>query len=90
MNRVFLSILFALAGLLGFCDTASACTSCFNGGAEVPITDALNGAIFMMLGMLALVLGSFVAFFVYLAKKAKMPLPEHALLARCLSQEGAH
>jgi len=50
--------------------SALACPVCF-GATDAPIAGAVNLAIFALLGVTGAVLGSFVAFFIYLAKKAK-------------------
>jgi len=67
--------------------SAQACTICFNGYAPEADVRALNGAIFMMVAVLVCVLGSFIAFFVHLARKAKKPLPEHLALVESLNTE---
>lgn len=67
-----------------------ACTVCFNGNASQDDVTALNGAIFLMFGVLALVLGSFVAFFVHLARKAKQPLPEHVAFMHSINEDDSH
>ena len=48
-----------------------ACPVCF-GATDSPIASALNLAILALLGITCAVLGGFVAFFVYLAKRAKL------------------
>jgi hypothetical protein len=51
--------------------TAWACPVCF-GATDSPIAGALNLAILALLGITGTVLGGFVAFFVYLARRAKL------------------
>lgn len=67
-----------------------ACTVCFNGNASQDDVTALNGAIFLMFGVLALVLGSFIAFFIHLARKASQPLPEHVAFMQSLNDDDSH
>ncbi len=50
--------------------TASACPVCY-GALEGPIADAVNLAIFALLGVTLTVLGGFAAFFIHLAKRAR-------------------
>lgn len=60
----------ALAFLLAHIPTAAqACTACM-GDPSSKTAGAINAAIFLMLGVLALMLGSFVAFGFYLVKHA--------------------
>jgi hypothetical protein len=49
---------------------ALACPVCF-GATDSPIAGAVNLAIFALLGVTGAVLSGFVAFFIYLARKAK-------------------
>jgi hypothetical protein len=60
----------ALTGIALTPVAALACPVCF-GSTDAPIAGAVNLAIFALLGVTGAVLGSFVAFFVYLARKAK-------------------
>jgi len=69
--------------------SAEACTICFNGYAPEEDIRALNGAIFLMVGVLICVLGSFIAFFMHLARKAKEPLPEHLALVESLESKSS-
>ncbi len=48
-----------------------ACPACY-GAADSPMTDGMNVAILSLLGITGGVLAGFVAFFVYLRKRAKM------------------
>jgi hypothetical protein len=50
---------------------AWACPVCF-GATDSPVAGALNLAILALLGITGAVLGGFVAFFVYLARRAKL------------------
>ena len=47
-----------------------ACPVCF-GASDSPLAAAVNMGIFVMLGFVAVVLGAFAAFFVYLARRAR-------------------
>jgi hypothetical protein len=73
--RILLLASTGLAGLLPA--TASACSVCM-GGANTKTAGAINGAIFLMLGFVALMLGGLGAFIYQLVKRANAPLPPHA------------
>lgn len=47
-----------------------ACPVCF-GQSDSPLASAINMGVIMMLGVVAVMLGSFAAFFVYLNRRAK-------------------
>lgn len=57
-------LVFALA------EPAFACPVCF-GATDSPVAQGINLAILALLGITGAVLGSFVAFFIYLAKRAR-------------------
>lgn len=59
---------------------AQACAVCF-GAPGSDVNQAMGMAIFLMLGVLAVVLGSFIGFFFYLRKRASAPLPDYVELA---------
>jgi len=48
------------------------------GTTQSKLAPAVNGAIFVMLGVLLFVLPAFGFFMFYIARRAKMPLPPHA------------
>jgi hypothetical protein len=48
-----------------------ACPVCF-GQSDSPLASAINMGVIMMLGVVAVMLGSFAAFFVYLNRRAKL------------------
>jgi hypothetical protein len=50
---------------------ALACPVCF-GASDSPLAAAINMGVIMMLGVVAVMLGSFGAFFVYLNRRAKL------------------
>jgi hypothetical protein len=56
---------------------AFACTVCM-GDSNSRFAEAANGAIFLMLGLLACVLGLLSAFGIYLYKMSSQPIPPHA------------
>jgi hypothetical protein len=60
-----------LAALLILPHTASACAVCF-GNSDSPWAKALNWGILALLGVVLMVLGGIVAFFVHMAKRARM------------------
>jgi len=74
-----------LAALL-LAPQAHACSVCF-GKAGSPMTEAANGAIIFMLALLVAVLGSFIGFFVYLARKARNPLADHEILGQMIAAD---
>jgi hypothetical protein len=49
---------------------ALACPVCF-GASDSPLANAINMGVIMMLGVVAVMLGSFGAFFIYLNRRAK-------------------
>jgi hypothetical protein len=49
---------------------ALACPVCF-GASDSPLANAINMGVIMMLGVVAAVLGSFAAFFIYLNRRAR-------------------
>ena len=55
---------------------ASACSVCM--GATPKTGEAINGAIFLMLGFIFAILGGVGAFIYNLAKRARSPLPPHS------------
>ncbi len=64
--------------------SAEACSVCM-GGAGSSLGEAANGAIFVMLGVLGGVLGLIVMAGYSVVKRAQLPLPPHAELARSIS-----
>jgi hypothetical protein len=66
----------SIALLQGMEQMAAACTVCM--GANGPLGEAANGAIFVMLGVLFLVLGLISLVGYSLVKKGQAPLPAHA------------
>lgn len=73
---------------LSLAPAARACSVCF-GNKDTPVTQAANGAILFMLAVLIPVLAGFFGFIVYLVRKQSEPLPEHALVARMLDEDGS-
>lgn len=67
----------AMLPILAAAPSARACSVCF-GGADSNVNQAMSMAILFMLGILVVVLGMFVGFFLYLWKKASAPEPDHA------------
>ncbi len=53
--------------------SAHACGVCFTGDGTV-LTGAVNGMLFAMLGAVALVLGAFLTFIVYLARRERQAI----------------
>ena len=72
-----------LAMWVGFTRSAAACTVCMGGDGTVG--EAANGAIFVMLGVLATVLGFISVVGFLIVRKGHMPLPPHAELVRSLA-----
>lgn len=75
-----------IAGLLvaALIQNAPACTACM-GDSTGPIGEAANGAIFVMLGVLALVLGLISLAGYSLVKRANLPVPPHVELVRSIA-----
>lgn len=73
MNRSHrMAVLIAIAFVVTFgMQTVIACPSCY-GAADSPMTEGMNMAILSLLGITGGVLVSFVAFFVYLRRRARM------------------
>ncbi len=63
---------------------AQACTACM-GASTGPIGEAANGAIFVMLGVLAFVLGLISLAGYSIVRRSRVPVP-HAELVRSLSE----
>jgi hypothetical protein len=61
-----------------------ACDACM-GGKDPNIRPAVNGAIFFMLGMVAMMATGLGLFMRYLSKRAKMPLAPHEELAQMMT-----
>ena len=77
MKRSTLSLgILSIVLLQCFDQVAAACTVCM--GANGPLGEAANGAIFVMLGVLFLVLGLISLVGYSLVKKGQAPLPAHA------------
>ncbi len=73
-------LLLALSFVLLGVSEAQACTVCFNGADKV-MADSLNGAIFMMVGALFVVMGGIGCFVFQLVQRARNPIPDHLILA---------
>jgi hypothetical protein len=58
-------------GLLAAPRAALACPVCF-GQSDSPLAWGVNMGVFMMLGLVAVVLSAFAAFFVYLMRRARL------------------
>ena len=58
---------------------------CLHGRKDPTIRPAVNGAIFFMLGMVALMATGVGLFMRYLAKRADMPLPPHEELVQMMT-----
>ena len=66
-------LLLAGAILLQFSATTDACTACM-GDTNSKTAEAMNGAIFLMLGCIGTMLGGIVAFAICLMRRANAPL----------------
>jgi hypothetical protein len=75
------SFLWACAGT----PYAFGCTACM-GASNSALGEAANGAIFVMLGVLALVLGLISLAGYSLVRRSRLPMPPHQELARSLSE----
>ena len=91
MTRTTCSRLFALATaatLAALPSTAAACAACM-GDVNSKSAGAMNNAVFLLLGFLAVALGMVVAFAITLMKRAAAPLPPHAEFSHPDSEPGA-
>ena len=61
------------------------CTACM-GASNSPLGEAANGAIFVMLGVLGLVLGLISLVGYSLVRRARLPIPPHQELVRSISE----
>ena len=82
-----------LGFLLGICVLSSrpalACTVCMGANGSA-IGEAANGAIFVMLGVLALVLGLIVVAGYSVVRRGRLPVPPHAELLRSMTNSEAN
>jgi len=74
----------AALALMTLPDVARACDACM-GGKDPNIRPAINGAIFFMLGMVALMTTGLGLFIRYLAKRANAPLAPHEELVQMMT-----
>ncbi len=65
---------------------ALACAVCM-GAPGSPVVDATNGFIFAMLGFLGTMLTGILGFVLYLAHRAKAPIPPHEELASAVFKQ---
>lgn len=79
-----LAILIGVSILVVLPEAASACAACM-GDPNSKSAGAINGAIFLMLGFIALILGSVGGFMFYLVRRANSPTPPHAELAQMMT-----
>ncbi len=92
MTRSACSRLFAFATsavLTALPSTAAACAACM-GDVNSKSAGAINNAVFLLLGFLAVALGMVVAFAISLMRRAAAPLPPHAEFSHHDSDSGAH
>ncbi|MDB6148651.1 MAG: hypothetical protein JWQ44_99 [Chthoniobacter sp.] len=83
INRFFGAFL-ALV-LLHLPTAAQACTACM-GDANSKSAGAINAAMFLMIGFIAVMLGSLAMFALYLKHRAACPLPPHIQLAESMHE----
>lgn len=79
----------AACALAALPHAALACDACM-GGKDPQIRPAVNGAIFFMLGMVALMATCVGLFMRYLAKRANMPLAPHDQLLMSMPEGQEH
>jgi hypothetical protein len=63
--------LVALVALLASLEPALACQACFGANVDSPLVDGAKLGVFLLLGVTLSVQGGFVAFFLYLRRRAK-------------------
>jgi hypothetical protein len=81
-----LRFIFAMASAAVLCalpSSARACAVCM-GASDSNVAPAVNAAIFLMLGCVALMLTSIVFFIFYLARRAKNSADDHEEIARIM------
>ena len=75
MKPFFHEILLILLPVLAFAPVrARACAACM-GGADTPVAPAMNGAIFLMLGLVGMMLAAAGSFIFYLARRGRISPP---------------
>ncbi|MEI9896389.1 MAG: hypothetical protein WDN28_21635 [Chthoniobacter sp.] len=84
-RRFLTPILWSGALLALLPSAASACAVCM--GATSKTGPAINGAIFLMLGFVASILGAVGVFAYNLAKRERSPLPPHAELSQMMTAQ---
>lgn len=84
-RRILSPALGSLAVLALWPAAASACSVCM--GASPKTGEAINNAIFLMLGFIFAILGGIGAFIYNLAKRARSPLPPHAELSQVMTAQ---
>ncbi|HEY3900194.1 MAG TPA: hypothetical protein VGM54_16415 [Chthoniobacter sp.] len=84
ISRILMILAAALPALLPA--TADACAACM-GDVNSKFAPATNDAIFLMLGLIGLMLGTFVGCAFYLFKRARAPLPPHAEVAQSMTSD---
>jgi ABC-type transport system involved in multi-copper enzyme maturation permease subunit len=90
MKRCFRMIAaFAAVALAQLPSTAMACSACM-GDPNSRSAGAINGAIYIMLGFVSLILGSVGAFAFTLYRRSQTPLPPHVELAEAVSAQENH
>ena len=91
MTRTACTRLFALAtvaALAALPSTAAACAACM-GNPNSKSAGAINNAVFLLLGFLAVALGMVVAFAITLMRRAAAPRPPHDEFSHHDSEPGA-
>lgn len=88
-HRTTVPVLAGFLFLVVLPGAASACSACM-GNANTRIAGAINDAIFLMLGFVALMLTGIGAFVLNLRKRAQAPVPPHVEMATAMTaQENA-
>ena len=84
-RRFLTPALWSLTALAVSPAAASACSVCM--GASPKTGEAINYAIFLMLGFIFAILGGIGAFIYNLAKRARSPLPTHDELSQVMTAQ---
>lgn len=90
-SRLRFAVLFAAFSAVP--GAAFACPVCF-GNSDAPMAIATNTGIFAMLGVVAVVLGAFASFFIYLRRRVALveasetsrPMRDHAVMSEGTAQ----
>lgn len=67
--------------LASFPAAATACPACMGKAINAPVAEAMNGAIFLLLGFIGFALSGIIAAGIVIVRRSQHPLPPHIQLA---------